>query len=325
MKSMVNANDVLLGPAASPPMGMGNGQLNLMYVRTSKNMAVPLTKGANAFKSAVEGNIAYVPTLQGVTYVVNLHSHKVITTFSTSKGARIANIADIAMGKHVLLITGLHSVTAYALPSHKLMWTTNVGGNTLAVVGRDAYVSGNASKTTQIIHLTTGKVTGSLPVGMIEDSVYDARRHTLWLANWNNGDMTIVNTKDNKVEKVIQEKEGGGFSMGDMGNMKAMMMATGGFMQLAVGPRGRFVYAASFSGNIMVYDAVSNMFKGDIPTLPMAKLSGIAISPTDGYAYTTVENKMETIAVSLRTHKVVATYPNLESNRWSVMRGMGMS
>ena len=322
MKSMVQASDLLFGPAASPPMGPGNGQVNLLDSRKASVMAIPLAQGANAFKSAVDGHVAYVPTLQGTTYVVNLLSRKVITTFSTPKGARIA---DIAKRNHLLLITAPTSVTAYALPSRKLVWTANVGGNTLAVAGRYAYVSGNALKTTQIVDLATGKVTGSIPVGMIEDSVYDAKRHTLWLADFTNGDMTIVNTKDNKVERVIQEKEGGGFSMADMSNKKAMMMAKGGFMQLAVGPQGKHVYAASFSGNIMVYDATNNTFKGDISTLPMAKLSGIAIDPSGRYAYTTVENQMETIAVSLKTDKVVATYPKVESNRWSVIKPMGMS
>lgn len=321
-KSMVNVSDLLVGPAASAPSGKGNGQLNLINTRKSGVMTIPLAMGGNGFKSAIDGHVAYVPTLQGQTYVVNLLSRKRVATFSTPKGARIA---DIARENHLLLITGPNSVSAYALPSRKLSWTANVGGNTVAVARGYAYVSGNGSKKTQMIKLSNGKRSGSVSVGMVEDSVYDAQQHTLWLANFTNGDITILNTRDNHVVKVLHEKEGGGFSMADMGNMKAMMGAKGGFMQLAVGPMGKYVYAASFSGNIMVYDAENNTFKRDIPTLPMAKLSGLAIDPSGHYAYATVENQMKTIAVSLKTDKIVATYPKVESNRWSVLSGTGMN
>lgn len=297
-------------------MGNGNGMLLMEQVRMPKTVTVSLTTDANAFRIGIAGNTAYVPTLQGKTYVVDLQAHQVISSFSTPQGARIANIS---MANHLLIITGSKSVTAYSLPSLNQTWQVNTGGNALSIAGNSAYLSSNGTKTTSIIDLKSGKISGTLPVGMIEDSVYNPQQHTLWLANWGNGDMTIVNTVDNKVVKVIQEAEGGGFSMQDMGSVNNMMKASGGFMQLAVGPNGKHVYAASFSGHIMVYDAANNMFEKDIPTVPMAKLSGIAIDASGQYVYTTVENKQETIAVSLKTDKVVSTYPQLDSNRWSVI------
>lgn len=279
-------------------------------VQMPKTVKIPLMSGANAFRIGIDGNMAYVPTLQGKTYVVDLNSHKVTSSFATPTGARIANVSQ---ANHLLIITGAKNVTAYSLPSLKEVWQVNQGGNALAIAGNSAYLSSNAQSTTSVIDLKTGKVTSTIPVGMIEDSVYDKQKHTLWLANWSTGKMTIVNTMDNKVVTTITKSEGGGF------NMTNMMGSSGGFMQLAVGPNGNHVYAASFSGNIMVYNAANNMFEKDIPTVSGAKLSGIAIDPSGQYAYTTVESKMETIAVSLKTGKVASTYPNLESNRWFVI------
>ncbi|WP_054969532.1 hypothetical protein [Alicyclobacillus ferrooxydans] len=307
----LNTSDILVGAAASPPSGNGNG--TFVFNSIGKGMAtiVPLAKGANAFKVGITGNTAYVPTLQGTTYVVNLQSHKVTGQFATPQGARIANIAN--QGK-LLLITGSHSVTAYSLPTHTLKWTLNMGGNALAVADNGyAYLSGNMMKKTVVIDLSTGKEVTTIPVGSIEDSVYDRQTHTLWLADWTNGDMTIVDTRNNQVITTIQKAEGGGFSMANM------MGSTGGFMQLTVGPNGHHVYAASFSGNIMVYSAKNNTFEKDIPVLTGSKLSGIAVDPSDKYIYTTVENKQETVAVSLQTDQVASTMHGVLANRWAVI------
>ena len=251
----------------------------------------------------------YVPTLQGQTYVVSLSSHAVLKHFRSPVGDRIAVLAH-----HRLLLLGEDSLTAYALPTLKKVWQVSRGGNAIAVVGHDAYLSGNSSAVTSIVNLASGRVIGSVPVGHVEDSVYDPAHHSLWLANWNNGDMTIVNTLNHQVVKVVQRKEGGGFSPSNM------MASPGGFMQLAVGPGGKHVYAASFSGNIMEYNAVANRFFKDIPVpVPMAKLSGIAIDPTGQYAYTTVESQKETVSVSLKTGRIVGTEAGLLSNRWFVV------
>lgn len=302
--------DILVGAAASPPTGNGNGTLLLKSVRMPKTVKVALASNANAFRIGIDGNTAYIPTLQGKTYVVDLRSRQVVSSFSTPQGARIANVSK---ANHLLLITGASSVTAYSLPGLKQVWQVSTGGNALSLAGNVAYLSSNSSSNTSMIDLKTGKLTGAIGVGHIEDSVYDKEHHTLWLANWTTGDMTVVNTMDKKVLAVVHKAEGGGFSMANM------MSSQGGFMQLAVGPHGNHVYAASFSGNIMVYDAKNNMFEKDIPTVSGAKLSGIAIDRSGQYAYTTVESKMETIAVALKTGQVVSTYPNMESNRWYVI------
>ncbi len=304
-------SDVLVGAAASPQMGSGNGMLIVDSVGMKKTWKIPLTSGANAFSAAIDGNAVYVPTLQGTTYVVSLKTHQVVSQFASPTGDRTAVIAQSA---HLLLLVGASNVTAYSLPSFKEAWQANIGGNALAVVGQQAYLSSNASSTTALLNLATGHVDATIPVGHIEDSVYDPQRHTLWLANWTNGDMTVVNTLDNQIVAEIQRKEGGGFSPTNM------MTSSGGFMQLAVGPSGRHVYAASFSGNIMEYNASNNTFARDIPVnIPMAKLSGLAIDPSGQYAYTTVESHQETVSVSLKTGRVVSTVPHLMSNRWSVV------
>jgi YVTN family beta-propeller protein len=182
------------------------------------------------------------------------------------------------------------------------------------VAGHVAYLSSNQSSTTRVIDLKTGRVVATIPVGEIEDSVYDPKFHTLWLANWTNGNMTIVNTKTRQVVATIHNAEGGGF------DFQNMMASPGGFMQLAVGPHGRHVYAASFSGNILVYNAATQTFDKNIPIpLEDAKLSGIAIDPSGRYAYTTVENHHETVTISLKTDKMVSQVQGLSSNRWFVI------
>lgn len=303
-------SDILVGAAASPAMGAGNGEFLFADIGKGTATTLPLSSGANAFQMAISGNTAYVPTLQGQTYVINLPSRMVTGHFATPSGARSANLAN--QGK-LLLITGSTSVTAYSLPTHQQVWTLGLGGNTLAVANGYAYLSGNASTTTAVIDLATGKQTATIAVGHIENSVYDKQTHTLWLADWMNGDMTVVNTHNNQVVKTIQKAEGGGF------NMNNMMGSKGGFMQLAVSPNGSDVYAASFSGNIMVYNAKTDAFAKDIPVGATAKLSGLAVDPAGKYLYATVENAKETVAVSIQTGKVVSTMPGVVSNRWAVI------
>ncbi len=308
--SVLPSSDILIGAAASP--FMGNEMVLMKPVHDKATIKIPLHVSAAGFQLAIDGNKAYVPTMSGKTFVINLTTHRVMSSFTSPKGARIASIAK----NHQLILTGNSSVTAYSLPSLKKAWQLQIGGNALAIVGNTGYLSGNNMKTTEMINLSTGRKMGSIPVGMIEDSVYDPQHHTLWLANWGNGDMTIVNTTTNKIVKVIQKQEGGGYSMNEMNNM---MMATSGYMQMAVGPHGNNIYVASFSSNIMDFNAIKNTFKKDIPTIPMANLSGLAVDPSGQYAYTTVDNMNETIAVSLKSGKVVATYSGIKSYRWFVI------
>lgn len=75
--------DVLVGAEASPPMGAGNGMLLLAQASGQNSVKIPLTEGANAFRIAIDGNMAYVPTLQGKRYVVNLLFHNVESVFNT--------------------------------------------------------------------------------------------------------------------------------------------------------------------------------------------------------------------------------------------------
>jgi hypothetical protein len=77
------------------------------------------------------------------------------------------------------------------------------------------------------------------------------------------------------------------------------------------------VGAASFSGNIMAYNAVQNVFETNIGTNPpMAKLSSIAIAPSGHYAHVKVESLKETISLALKMGRVASVQPNLMSNRW---------
>ncbi|NMP24840.1 hypothetical protein [Sulfobacillus harzensis] len=306
-------SDILIGAAASPPSGPGNGTLSITNIGMKRTWTVPLAANANAFQVAIGHGLVYVPTLGGKTYIVSIASHKVVSSFNSPLNVRIATLAE---ADHLLILTSATSVTAYSPPSDKPVWKLpKIGGNTLAVAGQDGYLSSTGSSSTAIIDLKNGHVVKTIPVGQIENSVYDPQHHTLWLADWFNGDMTIVNTMTNRIVRVSHQAEGGGFSMSNK------MSAPGGFMQLAVSPSGQSVYAASFSGNIMVYNAETNRFQKNIPVkIPMAKLSGLAIDPSGQYAYTTVESDKETVALSLKTGQIVGKETGLMSNRWFVTR-----
>lgn len=98
----------LVGVAASPPMGGGNGQLLVYHSCNSQKIGVPLSAGANGFRVAVVGDTVYIPTLQGTTYVVNLKSHTVRSRGSNRKCNRKQETASYnwSNGNNGLLLAG---------------------------------------------------------------------------------------------------------------------------------------------------------------------------------------------------------------------------
>lgn len=301
--------DLLIGAAASPAMGTGNGNVWFYDVSSGKQNKISLSTGANAFKMALDRDLAYIPTLQGKTYIINIRNQQVVGQFASIVGARIANLAR---AENLLILTGSHGVDAYSLSTHQLIWSVNAPGNALAVVGNEAYLSSNMTATTTRIDLTTGQILGTLPIGHIEDSVYDTNQHTLWLANWYTGTMTVVDTQTQAISAVIQTPEGDPTL-----TMSNIMASPAAFMQLAVGPTGQHVYAAGFSGHILVFSATKNNLSHEITV--HGKLSGLAMSTTGNVAYTTVESAKETDAISLATGKVLWTQKGMLSNRWAVI------
>ncbi|MCZ8511457.1 hypothetical protein O9H85_03195 [Paenibacillus filicis] len=301
-------NYSLIGAAASPPMGDGNGNLLIYQLSKQEKTSIPLETGSNAFRIGIYDNKAYVPTLQGKTYVIDLKTNKTIQTIQTEQGARIA---DISEQEKILLITGPKNVVAYSLPDLQVKWKLDQGGNTLAITDNVAYLSGNNRKDTLVINLADGSIKNKIEAGRVEDSIYDKQLHSLWLADWFTGNMTVVDTTNNKVVTVIKTSEGDpNISPQTMNSVKSA------FMQLAVDPNGKHVYAAGFSGNIQVFDANDNKFLESIPIASDGRLSGLTISPTGDYAYTTIENKKETAIVSLSTKKITQTISDLAANRW---------
>jgi len=296
----------LIGAAASPPSGPGNG---FLWIEQQNHWhLVHLGSGANAFQVAVWNSWVFVPTLSGTTEVINWPTQKVIKTFATPPGSRVA-LVDAATDR--LYLVGSNHTAAYALPGLNLLWEQPVGGNTAVLANNRLYLNAPLASATTLLNATTGAVAGRLPIGHIEDMVVDPAYHTLWMADWSNGDMTVVNLATQHVMATLHEAEGGGFST--MNKMNAMS----GYMQIAVGPNGQHVYAASFSGNILVFNAQTLQFVRDVPApVPMAKLSGLAIDPNGQTAYTTVESQNETIAVSLKSGALLALWPHVESNRW---------
>ncbi|MCY0863385.1 MAG: hypothetical protein OWQ57_00385 [Sulfobacillus sp.] len=296
----------LVGAAASPPSGAGNGFLWLEH--QNHWHLVSLGQGANAFQAAVWGSWVFVPTLTGTTDVVDWTTQKPVKTLATPVGSRVA-LVDGAT--HRLYLIGPNTTAAYTLPGLNPLWQKPVGGNTAVMADNRLYLNAPTADVTTVLNAETGAPEQNVPVGHIEDMVFDPAYHTIWMANWYNGDMTVLNAATNRVVTTLHEAEGGGFSMTNK------MGAMSGYMQIAVGPNGQHVYAAAFSGNIMVFNANTNQFVRDVPApVPMAKLSGLAIDPNGEIAYTTVESQNETIAVSLKSGALLALWPHIQSNRW---------
>lgn len=82
------------------------------------------------------------------------------------------------------------------------------------------------------------------------------------------------------------------------------------------------MYAAGFSGHILVFNAHDEILSRiiDVASSEMGKLSGLAIAPSSRFAYTTIENKHETAAVSLEQDKVAQNIPDFAANHWIIAK-----
>jgi hypothetical protein len=98
--------------------------------------------------------------------------------------------------------------------------------------------------------------------------------------------------------------------------------ATAGFMQLAVSPGGRTVYAAGFSGHVLRFSAHEPAYLGEVKlAVPSpAKLSGLTLIDGGHQAVVTVENRKEAVRFDLSSGKVLQRFADISSNRWVAMQ-----
>ncbi len=343
---------LLLGLAPSPPTGSGTGTLFISR-HARRFRTVVYAKGANSFRPGVTpgGRRAFVATESGKTYVLSLPSGKVLASFATPAGARLAKVAP--NGK-VVYVLGANFVAAYdtAAPYHQL-GLLQQGGNTFAISpgGHRGYLAGNNRRDILELRLPALAVVSRTTVGRIGDLALSPDGNHLWAADMFNGDMFVLDTASLQVAHTIKTPEGDPNI-----SFSNMMAATAGFMQLSMGPKGGHLYAAGFSGHVLVFNTDTYTYRsltiqppsttsgqgssGSMGTNSMGsssmakpsstssamtvsgppKLSGLAVLPGGREMVATAENYHATLLLSTATGKTMATFPKVAANRWVTAR-----
>lgn len=307
----------VVGAFPAPPKGPGTGRVVKWRVGSDKSVeghfGTAKTLSGNSFYIAYDNrrDQLYVPTVAGTTYVLNAQTLKPVTHFKTLPGGRVARVS--ANHKAVLVLSG-KAMTVYSLSDYTPWFTVPVGGNALAIGkgGRHVYIGGNMSKEVTEISLHTGKITHRYPIAGAGDLVWANGK--LFAVNMKSGVMSMLNPATGKIVRTRTDETDPTFSY------KHIPAATAGFMQLAVSPDQRYLYAAGFSGNISKFSTRDGRYLGKIavkaaPSGPN-KLSGIVIVDHGKEAVVTVENRKEAALVRLSDAKIIKLLPGTMSNRW---------
>ncbi len=312
-------NTLVLGASASPPMGAGPGKV--FFVDTAAGtshmaaFARPGTPAGNSFYAAYDAasGTVYVPSPVGSINMMNAATGARIGAFPTIRGARVARV--LARRK-LLVVLSAKTVAAYALGTHKPMFTLAVGGNAVAVNPSESviYVGGNMDHTITAIAVPAGQVKATYPVAQSGDLLLTGGN--LFSADMKTGVMSVVNTANGKVTPIKTSEVDPHFAYSAIGK------ATAGFMQMAASPGGHRVYVTGFSGHILEFAAAPAKYLGEMAVQPAKganKLSGLAIVDGGKQALVTDENRDEALLVSLADGKIMHVFPGVSSNRWVVV------
>lgn len=310
----------VVGAFPAPVMGAGPGTLASWSLHPSStrvgHYGQPDTLTGNSFYfgySAANHSI-FAPTYGGTTYIINSATLQTTGKFTSIPGGRIAHVVP---NRHLLLVLAGNSLAAYGLNTHQQLFQDSIGGNALITSpnGKIAYVGGNMDSVITAVNARTGAVLHTYPVPQIGDMVW--AHGQIFAADIQTGVMTALNPRTDAVVTIPTSEFDPNFSYSDI------PAATAGFMQLAVGPHHRTVYAAGFSGHILKFSAVQDKYLGEVavnanPGTTGNKLSGLAVLPGGNEALVTVENLGESVVVNLSNGSIVKTFPNFASNRWVV-------
>lgn len=311
--------ETVVGAFPAPPSGPGPGTLgvwqpNRGMIRTI-SFAPSGTTAGNSFYVATDHSThtVFVPTAAGTTYVINTSTWKVMDHFTSPVGGRVAKVTPD--GKLLILESASQTAAFRTTTPYKQVFSVSTGGNALVVTpnGRDAFVGGNADKKITEIALPTGRIVRTFPVGHSGDMVW--ARGQIFSANIATGVMSVVNPVTGKIVLISTPEVDPTFSYNDI------PAATAGFMQLAVSPGQRRVYAAGFSGHILAFSTRRDMYLGEVSVNANTAgatnlLSGLAVLPGGRQAVVTVENLKRSVVVSLETGKILESADSLSSNRW---------
>ncbi len=308
---------VVAGAFPAPPRGNGPGNLVKWSVDSDKafvgKFGAPKTPSGNSFYIAYDSasNRLYVPTVAGITYILNAKTLAPVSSFATITGGRVARVSPD--GKNLLVLSGME-LALYSLADNKQLFTAPTGGNALAISSdaRFAYVGGNMSKTVSEVSLSDGKITRTFPIFGSGDLVMANSK--LFSANIKTGVMSVLDPATAKIINISTDEVDPAFSYRKIG------AASAGFMQMAASPDQLYVYVAGFSGDILKFATsdVSYVGKISIKAAPSGanKLSGFTLVNNGSQAVVTIENRKLTALVRMSDGKILKFLAGTASNRW---------
>jgi len=306
-----------IGAWPARPHGNGSGRISEWHLYSNDilhgQFGQANTLSGNSFYISydMQQHALYVPTAAGETYVLDRATLKTRTRFATIPGGRLARVSP---DDHTVVVLSGKQVAAYSTDTKKQLFKDDVGGNALAIStdDRHLFVGGNHDGNITEIALPSGHIERRFPVAHSGDMVWADGK--LFSANMGSGVMSVVYPDSGKIVAISTPEVDPNFSYRHIPQAKA------GFMQLAVSPEQRVVYAAGFSGHILMFSTHQDSYLGEIPvrlggTAPK-KLSGLTLVDGGADALVTVENRKETALVNLVKGKVLHTFPGVVSNRW---------
>lgn len=308
----------VVGALPAPPSGPGPGLLAVWQpgtgaVRQVRFASAHSTAGSSFYVAADQAtHSVFVPTEAGITEVVSERSWQLIGSFDSPVGSRVAKIT--ANGR-LLVVESAGQTAAYETTApYQHVFTASLGGNALVVTpsGKQAFVGGNADSVVTELALPSGRVVRTFPVRHSGDMVWAGGQ--VFSADIASGVMSVIHPGSGRVTEIATPEVDPTFSYSDIG------AATAGFMQLAVGPGQRRLYAAGFSGHILAFSVRRDTYLGEVkiavdPT-GANQLSGLAVLPGGRLAAVTVENLARSVVVSLQTGQILSSQAALASNRW---------
>lgn len=319
--AMAAQSDWIVGARPALIKGDGPGELVAWQQDSEETDRVPFgeadTPAGNSFYAAFDPlhQLVYVPTAIGRTDIFAASDLNLIGSMTTIAGGRVAGVSPDGS---ILIVVSANQTAAYSTATRKRLFRISFGGNAVAFDdrGQYAFVGGNQDQSIKRIDLAQGKIVGEFPVPRSGDLIRVHDR--LYSADMKTGVMSVVDLTSGKVTLIRTPEVDPQFDYKHIG------AAHKGFMQLAADPRHHRVYAAGFSGNILVFDSASGRYLGEVavdagPPGGPDKLSGLAIFDDGEKALVTVENLDTAVVVNLDSKQITRVFPDAGSNRWLVV------
>ncbi|MEJ2438543.1 MAG: hypothetical protein P8Z72_02590 [Gammaproteobacteria bacterium] len=311
-----HAMPVVVGAFPAPPKGVGPGKLMVLPLRHEHHPYVVKfgragTMSGNSFYVASTKNRAYVPSIAGYTDVMDIATGKRIDRFHTLKGGRVAALSK---NHKTLFVLSAKRLAAYSAKDGAKRYEIAFGGNAMALNrdGSRLFVGGNMDKTIAEINPMTGLIIRQIPIGHTGDMVF--ANGYIVSADMKSGVMTAYNPLTEKTYTMATPETDPHFSY------HKIPQANAGFMQLAVSPDQKYVYAAGFSGHILRFSTSKPAYLGEVAVDANRsgpnKLSGLTVLDHGKRAISTVENRHESVEVDLSNGRIIKRLKDVASNRW---------